>query len=190
MLTLREGRRFFSRPLTASEERVVESALGLWARLEEKPPKLLCEMLADHRIRAMDGMTFARCEERTAFGYTDERGRILLNPNLCFTCQQVLAPRLNAGVADSDLVATLATLRHEQRHLISGASEEAAYEEEWRCITRTHRWCLEHQMPGLAQEAADWERHLPTRVRLHVGPAAAEPMQRRISLASADSLDL
>lgn len=181
MLTLREGRRFLSRPLTASEARVVASALALWSKQEGRPQQLLSDMLTDQRIRAMDRMTFARCEERAAFGYTDERGRILLNPNLCFTCQQLLAPRLNLGVSDTDLVATLATLQHEVRHLVSGASEEAAYEEEWRGISRTRRWCARNQMPALSLELLEWERHLPARVRLHVGSAAAEPMQRRIS---------
>ena len=183
MLTLREGRRFLSRPLTASEQRVVQAALELWTRLEGRPQPLLSSMLLEHRIRAMDKMTFARPEERAAFGYTDERGRILLNPNLCFTCQQLLAPRLNRRVADSDLVATLATLQHEVRHLVSGASEEAAYEEEWRGITRARQFCACHQMPGLSLELLEWERHLPARVRMHVGSAAAEPMQRRVSSA-------
>lgn len=183
MLTVREGRRFLSRGLTASEERVVRAALALWEAQEGRPQTLLSAMLADRRIRAMDKMTFARPEERSAFGYTDERGRILLNPNLCFTCQHMLAPRLNAQVADADLVATLATLQHEVRHLVSGASEEAAYEEEWRGVCRVRHWCACHQMPGLSLELLDWERHLPARVRLHVGTAAAEPMQKRISSA-------
>lgn len=183
MLTLREGRRFLSRPLTGSEERVVAAALELWRQQEGRQHPLLVDMLKEHRIRAMDKMTFARPEERSAFGYTDERKRILLNPNLCFTCQQVLAPRLCAGVADADLVATLATLQHEVRHLVSGASETLAYEDEWRYVCRTRQWCVQHQLPGLSLELLEWERHLPARVRLHVGATAAEPMQKRISSA-------
>lgn len=183
MLTLREGRRFLSRPLTASEERVVLAALKLCALQEGRAHPLLLEMLRDQRIRAMDRMTFARPEERSAFGYTDERGRILLNPNLCFTSEQVLAPRLLHGVADSDLVATLATLQHELRHLVSGASETLAYEQEWRYVCRTRSWCARHQRTGLSLELLDWERHLPARVSLHVGAAAAGPMRLRISSA-------
>jgi len=180
MLTLREGRRFLSRPLSASEQRVVLAALKLDEEQEGRAHPLLVAMLREHRIRAMDRMTFARPEERSAFGYTDERGRILLNPNLCFTCQQMLAPRLLTGVAESDLVATLATLQHEVRHLVSGASETMAYEEEWRYVCRTRSWCVQNEMPGLSLELLDWERHLPARVRLHVGQAAAGPMQLRI----------
>ncbi|MBX3167846.1 MAG: hypothetical protein KF760_10560 [Candidatus Eremiobacteraeota bacterium] len=183
MLTLREGRRFLSRPLTGSEERVVVAALDLWKQQEGREHPLLATMLKEHRIRAMDKMTFARPEERAAFGYTDERKRILLNPNLCFTCQQMLAPRFCTGIADADLVATLATLQHEVRHLVSGASEALAYEDEWRYVCRTRHWCVQHQMPGLSLELLEWERHLPTRVRLHVGPSAAEPMEKRISSA-------
>ena len=183
MLTLREGRRFLSRPLTDSEERVVAAALGLWKQQEGHDHPVLSAMLKAQRIRAMDRLTFARPEERSAFGSTAERGRILLNPNLCFTCQQMLAPRLCTGVADSDLVATLATLQHEVRHLVSGASETLAYEDEWRYVCRTRHWCGQHQMAGLSLELLEWERHLPARVRLHVGANAAEPMKKRISSA-------
>lgn len=183
MLTLREGRRFLSRPLTESEERVVSAALELYKQQEGREHPLLLSMLKSRRIRAMDKMTFARPEERSAFGYTDERKRILLNPNLCFTCQQMLSPRLSTGVADSDLVATLATLQHEVRHLVSGASELLAYEDEWRYVSRTRHWCVQNGMPGLSLELLEWERHLPARVKLHVGVAAAEPMRVRISSA-------
>ena len=181
MLTLREGRRFLSRPLASAEERVVMAALQLWQQQEGREHPLLSAMFREKRIRAMDRMTFARSEERSAFGYSDERGRILLNPNLCFTCQELLAPRLCGDhIADSDLVATLATLQHEVRHVLSGASESLAYEDEWRSVCRTRRWCVQHEMPGLSLELLEWESHLPARVRLHVGPAAAEPMQLRI----------
>ena len=183
MLTLREGRRFLSRPLTDSEERVVAAALDVWKQQEGHEHPVLASMLQTHRIRAMDKLTFARPEERAAFGYTDERGRILLNPNLCFTCQQMLAPRLCTGVADADLVATLATLQHEVRHLVSGASESLAYEDEWRYVCRTRHWCMQREMRGLSLELLEWERHLPARVRLHVGATAAEPMEKRISSA-------
>ena len=183
MLTLREGRRFLSRPLTPGEERVVSAALELYRQQEGHEHPVLVSMLKAHRIRAMDKMTFARPEERSAFGYTDERKRILLNPNLCFTCQQMLAPRLRGEVADADLVATLATLQHEVKHLVSGASELLAYEEEWRYVCRTRHWCVQHEMPGLSLELLEWERHLPARVKMHVGVSAAEPMQRRISSA-------
>ncbi len=183
MLTLREGRRFSSRPLNQSEERVVAAALELWKQQEGREHPQLAAMLKQRRIRAMDKMTFARPEERAAFGYTDECQRILLNPNLCFTCQQMLSPRLCTGVADADLVATLATLQHEVRHLVSGASEALAYEDEWSYVCRTRQWCVQHEMPGLSLELLEWERHLPKRVRLHVGAAAAEPMEKRISAA-------
>lgn len=182
MLTWREGRRFGSRMLLSSEERVVLSAINLLATQERGPATrlLLLEMLQQRKIRAMDRFTFARAEERNAFGYTDERGRILLNPNLCFAYQRTLSPRLLNGIADADLVATLATLHHEVTHLLGGASEAMAYEDEWRFVCRLRLWCEAHDQRHLGQELDDWEAHLLPRVRRHVGIAAAEQMRCRM----------
>lgn len=182
MLTWREGRRFGSRPLLAAEERVVLAAIDVLATQEQGPSnrRLLLEMLKQRRIRAMDRFTFARAEERNAFGYTDERGRILLNPNLCFAYQRSLSPRLLNGVAEADLVATLATLHHEVTHLLGGASEAMAYEDEWRFVCRLRSWCELHDQRRLGAELGEWELHLLPRVQKHVGLAAAEKMRCRM----------
>jgi hypothetical protein len=182
MMTWREGRRFSSRPLAEAEAQVVVAAIQLLASLEQRPgsPHILQKMMQDGRIRAMDRFTFARPQERNAFGYTDERGRILLNPHLCFAYQRTLSPRLIQGVAEADLVATMATLHHELGHLLGGASEAAAYEQEWRFVGTMQRWCREHDRQAVAAELLEWEQHLPSRVRLHVGGAAAETIRQRV----------
>ena len=182
MLTWREGRRFGSRALVPSEERVVRAAIELLATQPggANARSILTPMLTQHRVRAMDRFTFARAEERNAFGYTDERGRILLNPHLCFAYQRTLSPRLLKGIADADLVATLATLHHEIHHLLEGASEESAYEDEWRFVHRLRGWCDTQHRPALAGELLDWEQHLMPRVCLHVGPRAAEKIRQRV----------
>jgi len=181
MLTWREGRRFSSRPLTPAEAEVVRAALDLAA--QDGPTRslqVLHQKMSQGKIRAMDAFTFARAEERNAFGYTDERGRILLNPNLCFAYQRSLSPRLRQGVECADLVATLATLQHEAAHLLKGASEVDAYEEEWRCVRR-HLLPPKGQLNDqLTDEWREWEKHLLPRIRQHAGPAAALQIVQRL----------
>ncbi|MBT9586207.1 hypothetical protein IV102_22895 [bacterium] len=180
MMTWREGRRFQSRALLEAEQQVVQEAIDLLGSHDKglNSHRVLLCMMQERRIRAMDRFTFARAEERNAFGYTDERGRILLNPNLCFSYQRLLAPRLLKGVARADLVATMATLHHEVGHLLGGASEATAYAAEWQLVCYMRRWCEATDRPELASELLDWEQHLPGRVRLHVGATAAEKMSR------------
>lgn len=178
MLTLREGRRFRSRELQAEERTVVSSALDFWGSHGGDPGhvSLLRTLLHQQKIRAMDRETFARAEERNAFGYTDERGRILLNPNLCFAYQRTLAPRLCGVVHEGDLVATLATLYHEMRHLLERASEAQAYEAEWRFV-RT----LRVGDPAVMRQLQSWEQQMPVRVARHVGPQQLQQMTRRVT---------
>ena len=177
MLTWREGRRFASRPLADSEERVVLAAIQ-WQDACSR--RQLADMLQQGRIRAMDRFTFARAEERNAFGYTDEHGRILLNPHLCFAYQRTLAPRLTPGIAGGDLVATLATLHHELNHLTEGSSEALAYEEEWRFVCRLGHRCSLNGRADLATEWLEWRQNLPSRVSRYGGVAAVDPIRLRV----------
>lgn len=190
MLTLREGLRFVSRPLDATERRIVGRALEIWASLgtEEdlRASTRLRDLLSRDLIRAMDRASFERREERITLGYTDERGRILLNPSICFGSYHTLGPALGGGIQDGDVVRTLSTLYHEDLHREHGAPEAAAYESEWRFLGRV-RVHLEGSAPRtrLLVELRDWESDMPGRVEAYVGAArmaqirrAAEPPPR------------
>jgi hypothetical protein len=177
MLTLREGRRFQSRELHGEERTVVTATLDFWTTHggDAGHVSLLRTLLQQQKIRAMDRATFSRAAERNVFGYTDERGRILLNPNLCFAYQRTLAPRLCGSVHEGDLVATLATLYHELRHLLQRASEAQAYEDEWRFVR-----ALQVSDTAVQGQLQAWERQMPVRVARHVGPQQLQEMLQRL----------
>lgn len=184
MLTWREGRRFAARRLTPQETRIVMQALTVWEKMPVQERggdvKLLRQMLLDERLLAMESSTFERPQERGTFGYTDERGRILLNPNLCFANQRMCdSPRPDG----CDVVATLCTLYHETRHLIGQASESLAYEQEWLFVRRTSLWAVEKGQTGLVEELAEWDREMPTRIRLYLGREVLQEIQVRVEPA-------
>lgn len=179
MLTWREGRRFVSRPLLPQEARIVMASLNLWERTAESPPALLRlrAMAAEGKLLAMSPLTFQRAEERATFGYTDERGRILINPNLCFANQRMCEPNRPDG---SDMVATLCTLYHESRHLLYQTPEPQAYEQEWGFVRRTIRWARENQQLELARDLGQWDEEMPTRIRLYVGDSMVETIRAKV----------
>ncbi len=74
MMTWREGRRFQSRALLEAEQGVVQAAIDLLGSQDKgrNSHQVLLRMRQEGRIRAMDRFTFARAEERNAYGYTDE----------------------------------------------------------------------------------------------------------------------
>lgn len=163
MLTWREGQRFQSRSLSAAERVVVESALDLWQQWGEESTSLrrMRQLIQRDRIRAMALGVNARAEERSAFGYCDEHGRILLNPELCFLYWRSLG-RLD----EADRVATLATLLHEGHHLQAGSDEAMAYAYEARCLNRLVSWSKRRSEPKLHQELRLWESQIGKRRRL------------------------
>ena len=169
MVTLYEGHRFVSRPLLPPERAVVEAALAAWNEVDPRRAQdieRLRTLLKERKIRAMDNGSFARAEERAAYGYTDERGRILLNPQLCFAYQRS-CPR--DQVQCGDLVATTATLVHESRHLLEHANEACAYEAEWRFVQKFCRWAEQSGRPDLCEEMCAWESEMPGRVEHYAG---------------------
>jgi hypothetical protein len=187
MLTLHEGRRFVSRRLTAQEIRIVQASLALWeGALQKQDVARLRTMLAANDLLAMDSLTFARPEERGTFGYSDEHGRILLNPNLCFANHRMAGER-TAGMDDE--VATMCTLYHETRHLLHGATEAVAYEDEWQFARCARRWACRRGMSGLAGDLAEWEMEMPGRIRLYVGEAVLQKIRARVGkrVAAGDS---
>lgn len=175
MLTLREGRRFVSRRLTPGELRIVTSAMATWESCPDAAgAAAMREALRSGRLLAMHSLSFARVEERSTFGYTDERGRILLNPNLCFGNQ-----RLSGKSDHGDLVATMCTLYHESRHMLYGATEASAYEDEWVFARRNQAWAAASQ-PELARELSVWGEEMPCRIQLYVGDTMVAKIQGRV----------
>ncbi len=181
MVTWHEGRRFVARRLTPQETRIVMQALAVWESMpvqeRDGDVVLLRRMLLEGRLLAMEASTFERPEERGTFGYTDERGRILLNPNLCFANGRMCGSLKPDGC---DVVATLCTLYHETRHLIGQAGESLAYEQEWLFARRTLVWADERGQTALVEDLAEWEREMPTRIRLYLGREALEEIQLRL----------
>ncbi len=167
LATWREGRRFVSRRLHPEEARIVGEAMTLWGKLPGVERLDDCRsVLRSGELRVMHSLTFVRAQERSTFGYTSEHGRILLNPRICFAQQKM---RGGSSPAEADVVATLATLYHEMHHLRHGATEEAAYEAEWR-LTRTGReWAEEQSEVSLAQAFTEWEEEIPSRIQLTLG---------------------
>ena len=163
MLTWREGQRFQSRALSAAERVVVESALDLWQQWGEEATSLrrVRQLFQSNRLRALELSGNARPQERSAFGYCDEHGRILLNPELCFLYWRSLG-----SLNEADRVATLATLLHEGHHLQAGSDEAAAYEYEARCLKQLIRWSKRRSVPQLVQELRLWESQIGKRHQL------------------------
>ena len=161
-----EGMRFQSRELTPEEHAVVTRALDYWAqsKVESSRVSLMRKNLEAGKIRAMDEDSFFRARERSTFGYTDEHGRILLNPKLCFPGLRYLG-ELSPTRSSMDEVRTLATLYHEHLHLYDRVSEEEACRKEWsftrKCLNscndpRRQRWfkAWVKEMPGRVQAAS------------------------------------
>ena len=178
MLTFQEGRRFISRDLDPREATLVNASLTLWENVQEPGEQIairvLRKRLAEGRLRAMSSLSFSRAQERSAFGYTDERGRILLNPRLCFPNMKYLR---DSDQDPDDLVSTCSTLYHEACHLLWGASEACAYEREWLFLSRLRAWAEASGNRPLAEEVSVWEKSMPSRIELYVGPAVAEEIR-------------
>lgn len=185
MVTLREGRRFVSRDLTEEEVRIVAAAITLWEKAapEGERTNRLRAMLGDRRLRVMDTPSFVRAQERSTYGYTDERGRVLLNPRLCFANHDLL-PEIGAApspcIQCADLVATLTTLYHETTHLFEGASEATAYEEEWLFLRRLSAYASRQRDGSLLEELGDWEKAMPSRVELCLGAETTAEIRGRV----------
>lgn len=173
MLTWREGQKFPSRQLTARERRLVLSALAFWRVQGGNPREALRleELLHNGSIRALDGR-----QPRT-FGYTDERGRILLNPGLCFAYDEILGKE---QPQPGDLVATLATLYHEFQHLTERASEAVAYEREWELVHRLLLFCPD---PAYRRQLQAWDQQLPLRVGVQLGAQELQRMRQNIQVS-------
>lgn len=173
MWTVREGHRFQSRPLEPEEVAIVEASLKLWEELCPEPQvtELLSKNLEQGLIRAMDQDSFDRAQERSTFGYTDERGRILLNPELCFAALHSLGPECHQELHLVDLVRTTTTLYHEYQHLSEQASEEVAYLREWsfirRCRAATGDFDLE-------RELHEWELEMAARLGRYARPGSLD----------------
>lgn len=185
MLTLREGLRFVSRPLDETERRIVSRSLEVWAGFgtpeDLQAVARLRKLLSRDLIRAMDRQSFARRQERITIGYTDERGRILLNPSICFGSYHTLGPALGGGIQGGDVVRTLSTLYHEDLHRETAAPEALAYQSEWRFLRRW-RAHLEATAPRdpLLRELCDWESDMPGRVEAYVGAARMADIRRAL----------
>lgn len=183
MWTWWEGRRFASRPLERAEAQIVAQALQTWQTLAPEVDgwRDLRTLLAARKVRAMDKASFGRKAERITLGYTDEWGRILLNPNICFSAYSTLGPRVCQGVQKSDLVRTMTTMHHEYHHLIRRAVESEAYAAEWNFV----RVCLERSRerddPELTAALAEWEGEMQERIRLYVGNTRFERLKENLN---------
>jgi hypothetical protein len=138
--------------------------------------------MRSNRLFAMSTLSFDRVEERSTFGYTDERGRILLNPNLCFGNQRLSG---SAKPDSGDVVATMCTLYHESRHLLYKATEASAYEDEWLFVRRSIVWAGRSRQPELARELTLWSEEMPCRIQLYVGDSLVPKIQSRVELQCA-----
>ncbi|MBI3924151.1 MAG: hypothetical protein HY319_01295 [Armatimonadetes bacterium] len=186
MITWWEGMRFQSRPLDPAERLIVERSLETWSSLCPEPEDLkavqeLRQLLDQEQLRSMDEKCFGRKAERITLGYTDERGRILLNPHICFSTYYALGEHRTERVHTSDLVRTLTTVFHEFQHREYGASEAEAYEREWafarRCLERAE--LASHR--ELARELRDWEADMAHRVERYVEPSRLEELKGKLS---------
>jgi len=163
MLTLGEGLKFCSRQLTPVERDIVASALDCWSRIDPDPQAIAAmrAMLRQQRLRAMDEPTFARLQERGTLGYTDEHGRILLNPRICFATWRCLGKR-----HPSDVVRTTSVLVHEYHHCHLNETEAQACLAELAFLRKA--WLVERDA-GFAREWQAWEALVTQRVRPYVG---------------------
>ena len=164
MLTLGEGLKFTSRQLTAQERRIVVAALECWNRIEPdvQAGAAMKAMLRQQQLRAMDEPTFVRAQERATLGYTDEHGRILLNPRICFASWRCLGKAVHA----SDVVRTTSVLVHEYHHCDLNESEAQACLAELNFLRKA--WLVE-QDPCFAREWRSWGALVTQRVRPYVG---------------------
>lgn len=178
MVTWLESFRFISRPLAPGERLIVARALDTWHRLDPgEEVESLRALLASGNLRAMDEASFRRKQERITLGYTDERGRILLNPDICFSSYRTLGQLSGGGVHDTDLVRTMTTLHHEYQHLRHNACESDAYEAEWRFVRRCLTRCTD---PALTRELEYWEGDMQERVRLYVGTTRFDQLKEKL----------
>ena len=178
MATWHEGRRFVSRKLAPKETKVVSTAMKLWSEIPEAGHLDDCRALVSAgQVFAMHPLTFVRAQERATFGYTSEHGRILLNPWVCFGQQQMSG---SFEPSDTDVVATLATLYHETHHLRHGATEEVAYEAEWRLVQTGREWAIGESRRSLAAAFADWEEEMPSRIQLAISREALVRVQTKV----------
>lgn len=172
LATQREGRRFHGRALEPTEKQMVEQSLNLWAELDPDPAVgELRQLLSQGRLLAMSPASFKRKQERITLGYTDEHGRVLLNPNICFAQLRTLADARPEQLK-ADLVKTMATLHHEYQHLTRHAGESEAYASEWRFLARCRSRCRDAE---LLLELADYEAEMSERMRLYANTPPASP---------------
>ncbi len=180
MLTTWEGCRFVSRPLKSDEQKIVMAALDHWGQFQASEDgetiEALKAMIARKHLRVMDSPCWGRAEERSTFGYTDERGRILLNPALCFSYHRSFGP--GNGVHIGDLVVTVATLFHESRHMLSHDPEPLAYQKEWLFV----RQLAGHsgQPKGVYDELNHWEGQMDERIACTLGKSEAQLIRKRV----------
>lgn len=176
-VTTREGLRFVSRKLQPTERRVVLAALQAWDELTdgESAPTTgkLRVVLHDNRLRSMHGLSFARPRERSTFGYTDERNRILLNPRLCFGS---LVWRDKRRVHHYDLVVTLSTLVHEDQHYSRKVGEHEAYRAEWLFLRQALKVARQRNL-SYSESLALWEEQTP----LRIGETLGQEQARRLA---------
>lgn len=157
---------------------MVSTAMKLWGEIPHTGYLDDCRALVSAgQVFAMHPLTFVRAQERATFGYTSEHGRILLNPWVCFGQQQMSG---SFEPSEADVVATLATLYHETHHLRHGATEEVAYEAEWRLVRRGREWALGEGRQTLAAAFADWEEEMPSRIRLAISQDAVLRVQVKV----------
>ncbi len=179
-VTTREGLRYVSRSLRGDEEKVVLAALDAWDELTDDRSAdttgRLRVMVHTRRLRGIDGVAFVSSRERSTFGYTDERGRILLNPCLCFGS---LTIRGRGEVYAHDLVVTLSTMVHEDEHFTHQAGEREAYLAEWQFLRRAVGVARSRELP-YAEELAQWESHTAQRVAENLGPTLASQLEEQL----------
>lgn len=179
-VTTREGLRYVSRNLHGGEERIVLAALDAWDELTDErsadTTARLRVMLFQHRLRSIHGDSFVRSRERSTFGYTDERGRILLNPRLCFGS---LIIRGGGQVYAHDLVITLSTMVHEDEHFSRQAGEREAYRAEWEFLRRAVVVARSRQL-FYADALEHWESQTELRVSENLGPALAAQIRGQL----------
>ncbi len=151
-----EGMHYHSRPLTVQEYRIVTKALGTWYKLvpDSDGVSQLWKLLRAGSIRALQKGWWWRDSERITIGYTDERGRILLNPELCFSAYHSLASSFE--VYDCDVVRTMSTLYHEWQHRNYRVGERVALQREQEFITRCLERCSRQGYGSLEKDLREW----------------------------------
>lgn len=179
-VTTSEGLRYVSRALNPDEQRVLLASLEAWDELTEGRARVttgrLRVLLNSRRLRCLHGDCFTRTRERSTFGYTDERGRILVNPRLCFGS---LIIRGRGEVYAHDLVVTLSTLVHEDEHYSRKASEHQAYRVEWEFLRKSVQVARSRDLP-YAEALERWEDQTSLRVEEKLGAALTSQIQAEL----------